>query len=110
MIYVIDFDPIGIETHLASQTDHQYLNFVKDAYVVGKKMARNYCKMAKRKNCPFHFESESNCTRTTITKYGTFHSMSIGVIQIKRFRDFLFFLLRYVGAVCVLASNIQQLT
>ena len=34
---VIAFDPIKIQTCLAPQNDHQYLNFVKDIYVVGKK-------------------------------------------------------------------------
>ena len=51
--------------------------------------------------------SEGNCTTES------WQSMSMGVIQLKRFCDFLFFLLRwkdYEGAVCVLASIIQQLT
>ena len=51
MIYVIDFDPIGIYTCLAPQNDRQYLNFVKYIYVDGKKMARNGSKIAKRKDC-----------------------------------------------------------
>ena len=55
MIYVIDFDPIGIYTCLAPQNDRQYLNFVKYIYVDGKKMARNGSKIAKRKDCDlFH--------------------------------------------------------
>ena len=54
-IYVIDFDPIGIYTCLALQNDCQNLNFVKDICVVGKKMARNGCKMAKHKSCQFFF-------------------------------------------------------
>ena len=58
MIDVIDFDPIGIETYLVPQNDRQHLNFVKYIYVIGKKIARNDCKMAKHKSCPFHFESE----------------------------------------------------
>ena len=37
VIYVIDFDFIGISTHLAPQNDSQRLDFVKDIYVVGKK-------------------------------------------------------------------------
>ena len=59
MIYVIDFDPIGIYSHLALQNDRQHLNFLKDIYVVGKKMARNDCKIAKCRICAFHFKSES---------------------------------------------------
>ena len=39
------------------------LNSVKDIYVVGEKMARNYCKIAKCKSCPFHFDSESKKKR-----------------------------------------------
>ena len=58
MIYVIDFDPIGIYTCLALQNDRQNLNFVKDICVVGKKMARNGCKMAKRKSCQFFFRTD----------------------------------------------------
>ena len=42
VIYVIDLD----------------LNFVKDICVVGKKMARNGCKMAKRKSCQFFFRTD----------------------------------------------------
>ena len=49
------FDPIGIYTRLALQNDRQNLNFVKDICVVGKKMARNSCKMAKHKSCQFFF-------------------------------------------------------
>ena len=45
MIYVIDFNPIGINTHLALQNDRQYINFVKVTCV-----ARNRCKMARRKS------------------------------------------------------------
>jgi hypothetical protein len=44
---------------LALQNDRQHLTFVKDIYVVGEKMARNDCKIAKCKSCAFHFESES---------------------------------------------------
>ena len=46
MIYVIDFDPIGIYACLAPQNDRQHLNFVKDINVVGEKMNRNGLKMA----------------------------------------------------------------
>jgi hypothetical protein len=59
LVYVIEFDPIGIKPHLALQNHHQNLNFVKDIYIVGDKIARNDCKMANRKSCAFHFESES---------------------------------------------------
>ena len=34
--------------------------YTRKSQNLGKKMARNDCKMAKRKSCPFHFESESN--------------------------------------------------
>ena len=60
-MYVIDFDLIGILTRLPPQNDHQNLNFVKDIYVVGKKMARNGCKMAKRKSCQFFSEQALPC-------------------------------------------------
>jgi hypothetical protein len=39
--YVVAFDPIKIYTHLAPQNDRLNLSFVKDIYVVAKKMARN---------------------------------------------------------------------
>ena len=51
LIYVIDFDPIGIYKLLAPQNDCGHLNFVKDKYVGSKKVARNGGKMAKRKIC-----------------------------------------------------------
>ena len=51
MIYVIDFHPIVIYTRLAPQNECRNLNFVKDKYVGGKKMARNGGKMTKRKIC-----------------------------------------------------------
>ena len=62
--YVFDFfpskiekktriDSIGIQTHLAPQNDHQHLSFVKDIYVVGQKVTKNGCKMAKLKSCHF---------------------------------------------------------
>ena len=47
VIYVVAFDPIGIQTHLAPQNDRQNLSFVKGNYVVGKKLAKNGRKMAK---------------------------------------------------------------
>ena len=37
VIYVIDFDLIGISTCLTLLNDHQNLNFVKYIYVAGKK-------------------------------------------------------------------------
>ena len=49
--YVIAIDLIRIQTHLAPQNEHQFLSFVKYIYVVGKKMTRNDCKIAKRKGC-----------------------------------------------------------
>ena len=57
LFYVIDFYPIGIYTCLALQNYHQNINFVNDICLVGKKMARNGCKMAKRENCHF-FQTE----------------------------------------------------
>ena len=53
MIYVIAFDPIKIQTHLAPQNDRQNQSFVKDIYVLGQKMIRNGRELAKRKSCPF---------------------------------------------------------
>ena len=64
MIYVIAFDPIKIQTYLAPQNDRQNLNFVKDICVVGKKMARNGCKMAKRKSCQFFFRTDFSISST----------------------------------------------
>ena len=58
VIYVVDFDPIEILTHLAPQNDCQHLNFVKDIYVVGKKMARNGCKMANAYCCDLYTASD----------------------------------------------------
>ena len=40
VIYVVAFDPIKIQTCLAPQNDCQNQSFVKDNYVVGKKMTR----------------------------------------------------------------------
>ena len=41
VIYDVAFDPMKIQTCLAPQNDFQNLIFVKDNYVVGKKMTRN---------------------------------------------------------------------
>ena len=46
VFYVIAFDLIKILKSWASQNDCQNLSFVKAIIVVGKKMARNTCKMA----------------------------------------------------------------
>ena len=53
VIYVIEFDPIGIYICLALQNDQKTLNFVKDICVVGKKRARNGWKMTKDKVVSF---------------------------------------------------------
>ena len=58
VIYVIDFYPIGIYTCLALQNERQNLYFVKDICVVGKRMARNGCKMAKSKSCQVFFQTD----------------------------------------------------
>ena len=42
----VDFDPIKIFISWAIQNDLQNLSFVQAINVVGKKMARNGCKMA----------------------------------------------------------------
>ena len=55
VIYVVVFDPIEIYTHLAPKNDHQHLSFVKDIYVVGKKVTKNGCKMVKLKICHFFY-------------------------------------------------------
>ena len=39
--FVVAFDPIKISTHYAPQNDHWNLSFVKDIYVVAKKMTTN---------------------------------------------------------------------
>ena len=39
---VITFEPIISKTCKATQNDHQILNFVKDKYTYGEKMARKY--------------------------------------------------------------------
>ena len=46
---LVAFDLIELLKHLASQNDPQNLSFVKDKNAVGKKMTRNYRKMAKHK-------------------------------------------------------------
>ena len=46
LFYVVDFDPIKIFISWAIQNDLQNLSFVKAINVVGKKMARNGCKIA----------------------------------------------------------------
>ena len=66
MIYIVLFDPIEIYTHLAPQNDHQHLSFVKDIYVVGKKVTKNGCKMAKLKSCLF-FIGQSLSTQAAVT-------------------------------------------
>ena len=42
---VVAFDPIKIFTHKAPQNDRLNLSFVKDAYVVAKKLTTNGQKM-----------------------------------------------------------------
>ena len=39
--FVVAFDPIKISTHYAPQNDRWNLSFVKDIYVVAKKMTTN---------------------------------------------------------------------
>ena len=47
LFYVEDFDEIKIcFKSWALQNDHQSLSFVKAIIVIGKKMAKNGCKMA----------------------------------------------------------------
>ena len=43
--WVITREPIKIQIHTASQNDRQNLDFLKDIYGYGKKMARNGGKM-----------------------------------------------------------------
>ena len=52
---VITFEPIEVQTHSAPQNDRLNLSFVKDFHIVGTKMARNDCKMAKHKKLSFSF-------------------------------------------------------
>ena len=44
--FVVAFDPIKISTHYAPQNDRWNLSFVKDMYVVAKKMTTNGPKRA----------------------------------------------------------------
>ena len=44
--FVVNFEPIEMQTHSAPQNDHVNLSFVKDSNVDGKKMARNGRKTA----------------------------------------------------------------
>ena len=44
--FVVAFDPIKISTHYAPQNDRWNLSFVKDIYVVAKKMTTNGPKRA----------------------------------------------------------------
>ena len=44
--FVVAFDPIKISTHYAPQNDRWNLSFVKDIYVVAKKMTTNGRKMS----------------------------------------------------------------
>ena len=46
MFWVVTFEPIEILTPLAPRNDHLNLSFVKDIYVVAKKMTRSGHKMA----------------------------------------------------------------
>ena len=43
---VTTFEPIEAQTHSAPQNDRLNLSFVKDTYVVGKKVTRNGGKMS----------------------------------------------------------------
>ena len=54
VFYALAFDVIRIWTRLAPQNEHQNLNFMKDALVVGKMMTRNDCKIAKCKVCDIY--------------------------------------------------------
>ena len=58
MFFIVAFYLIEIYTCLAPQNDHQHLSFVKDIYVVCKKMTRNGYEIAKVKGCLFYFEME----------------------------------------------------
>ena len=46
VIYVINLEPIEVQTHSAAQNDRLNLSFVKDIHVVAKKITRNGRKMA----------------------------------------------------------------
>ena len=43
--YAIAIEPIGLQTHSASQNDRLNFSFVKDSYGYAEKMARNGGKM-----------------------------------------------------------------
>ena len=58
VFYIEAFDMIEVQTCLAPQNDHRNLSFVKDIYVVGNKMTRNGCKIAKVKGCLSYIEME----------------------------------------------------
>ena len=66
VFYIVAFDPIEIQTRLAPQKDHQHLNFLKDNYVVGKKMNSNGFKIAKVKGCLFYIEMEYSLTKESL--------------------------------------------
>ena len=55
--FVVAFDPIKIHTHYAPQNDRWNLSFVKDIYVVAKKMTTNGQKMANFETFIFDFFS-----------------------------------------------------
>ena len=61
-IYVVTFDPIQIQTTLAPQNDNQQLSFVKDSYIVAKKMTRIGCKMANSYRCDIYMRSDYSMT------------------------------------------------
>ena len=56
MIYVINFDPIGIYTCLALQNDRQNQDFVKEICVVGKKWPEMVVKWPNTKVVSFFYE------------------------------------------------------
>ena len=60
VFFAVAFDPIKIQTCSAPQNDRPQLSFLKDMYVVGKKMTRNGSKKAKLKGSIFYIESEYN--------------------------------------------------
>ena len=64
VFYVVVFHPIKKMTCLALQHDRQNLCFVKDIYVVGKKMTRNGHKMTKLKSIIFWIETEYRAIKT----------------------------------------------
>ena len=56
VFYLIVFDPIKIDTHLAPKNVHQNINFVKDINLVCKKMTRNCHKIVPKPICALHFQ------------------------------------------------------